>query len=104
MTAQFLAFLPELVLLLGALVIFFICLEDNRAAMAKKAALLTAGLATVASLVCLNQQGLLFYDAYRVDLFSQFLKVVFCFGFILILLLTGDLSDIRRDIKSEYYL
>jgi NADH-quinone oxidoreductase subunit N len=46
----------------------------------------------------------LFFDAYRVDLFSQVLKVVFSCGFLLILLLSGGLRDIREDVKPEYYL
>src|SRR5215471_259978 len=98
------AFLPELVLLLGALVIFFITLGESRSKQARSAALLTSLLAIASGLVCLNQQGTLFDGAYRVDLFSQVLKLVFACGFTLILLLSGDLPDIRDDIKAEYYL
>ena len=46
----------------------------------------------------------LFNDAYRVDLFSQVLKLVFACGFGLILLLSGGLEDIREEVKPEYYL
>lgn len=98
------AFVPELVLLVGALVLFFVALGEARAQRAKRVALATALAALLASLFCLGQQATLFDGAYRVDLFSQALKVVFGFGFVLILLLSGDLEDIRPDVKPEYYL
>ncbi|HOX56227.1 MAG TPA: NADH-quinone oxidoreductase subunit N [Candidatus Paceibacterota bacterium] len=99
-----LAFLPELVLLLGALVLFFITLGENRARQARMAAFLTACVTIIACGFALFQQATLFSGAYRVDLFSQVLKVVFAFGFPLVLLLSGDLEDIREDVKPEYYL
>ena len=98
------AFLPELVLLLGALALFFVCLGDSLVTRAKTVALATALAALLASAFCLGQQATLFDGAYRVDLFSQSLKVVFAFGFVLILLLSGRLEDIRSDVKPEYYL
>ncbi len=97
-------FLPELVLLSLALVLFVISLGDPQVRVARVAA--TAG-----SLVCLGicllslgQQGTLFHGAYRVDAFSQVLKLVFSIGLFLVLLLSGELSDIRPDIRPEYYL
>ncbi len=98
------AFLPELVLLVGALVIFVITLGEGRAKQARTAALLTSLAAVLASLLCLGQDATLFDGAYRVDLFSQMLKLVFAGGFTLIVLLNGDLADIRPEIKPEYYL
>ena len=35
---------------------------------------------------------------------SQILKLVFACGFTLILLLSGNLEDIREEVKPEYYL
>jgi NADH-quinone oxidoreductase subunit N len=98
------AFLPELVLLLGALAIFCITLGSSGAKQAKTAALVTSLAAVVCGLCCLGQEATLFDGAYRVDLFSQVPKLIFAAGFTLILLLSGSLSDIRDDIKSEYYL
>ena len=66
--------------------------------------MITALGAIAASVFCVGQNATLFDGAYRVDLFSQLLKVVFAVGFGLILLLSGSLSDIRQDIRSEYYL
>ena len=60
--------------------------------------------AIFACLFCLGQEATLFSGAYRVDQFSQVLKLVFACGFALILLLSGNLADIREDIKPEYFL
>jgi len=101
---SFTAFLPELVLLLGTLAMFVITLGASRARPARMTALATAAVAIVASVCCLGQQASLFNDAYRVDLFSQVLKLVFAGGFGLILLLSGELEDIREEVKPEYFL
>ncbi len=105
MTASaFLAFLPELVLLCGALALFFICLGESRLRQARITALVVALVAIAASALCLGQEAVLFDGAYRVDLFSQFLKLVFACGLALVLLVSGELADIRADIKPEYFL
>jgi len=103
-TFNFTAFLPELVLLTGALVLFFVTLGENKGQLAKSAALVISLVGIVAAVGCLGQQGTLFDGAYRVDLFSQVLKLIFAFGFTLILLLSGDLNAIREEVKPEYYL
>jgi NADH-quinone oxidoreductase subunit N len=103
-TSHLIAFLPELVLLFGALALFFVSLGESRTLLAKRVALITALAAFIASLLCLGQQNSLFDGAYRVDLFSQALKVVFACGLGLILLLSGKLEDIRNEVKPEYYL
>src|SRR5208283_250485 len=59
--------------------------------------------AIIACLFCLGQDATLFSGAYRVDQFSQILKLVFGCGFTLILLLSGNLEDIREDVKPEYF-
>ncbi len=105
MTSQsILAFLPELIVLCGALGLFVITLGDSQSGRARTAALATALAAILAGLIALGQQGELFSGAYRVDLFSQVLKLVFACGFLLILLLNGGLPDIREDVRPEYYL
>lgn len=103
-TAMDTAFLPELVLLLGALAIFATTLGESRARQARTAALVVALAGIAACLLCLGREAVLFDGAYRVDLFSQVLKLVFACGFALVLLLSGELPDIRQDVKPEYYL
>jgi NADH-quinone oxidoreductase subunit N len=103
-SAFLLAFLPELVLLAGALGLFLVTLGEARQKLARTVALVVA-LATVgAAALALGQRADLFNGAYRVDQFSQLLKLVFAFGFACILLLSGELPDIRHEVKSEYFL
>src|SRR5262245_15012404 len=99
-----LAFLPELVLLLGALALFILSVSEGRVVQVRRVALAVSVAAILASLFALNQVGTIFFGAYRVDLFSQMLKLVFACGFTLVLLLSGGLGDIREEVKPEYYL
>lgn len=103
-TSTLMAFLPELVLLLGALVLFCVSLGEGRARQAHRVALVVALAAAVAGVVCLRREAMLFDGAYRVDAFSQFLKLVLAGGFALALLVGRELADIRSDIKAEYFL
>lgn len=98
------AFLPELILAAGALVLFIICLGESQARRGRWAATGLAGAVLIAAVASLGQQAVLFDGAYRVDAFSQWLKLTFAFGFLLIVLLNGDLPDIQRDVKPEYHL
>lgn len=102
--ASLLAFLPELVLLAGGLVLFFLTLGESDGRRSRQAALLTAAVTLVACVISLRQNTVLFSGAYRVDAFSQLLKLVLAFGFGAILLLSGRLPDIRARIQPEYYL
>ncbi len=97
-------FLPELVLLAGALGLFVVALGESQHQRARAVALLVSFATLGAAAVSLGQHGDLFSGAYRVDQFSQLLKLVLAFGFVCILLLSGDLPDIRSEVKSEYYL
>jgi NADH-quinone oxidoreductase subunit N len=103
-SSPFTAFLPELVLLSGGMVGFLATLGEKRVQQARGVALMTSVAAIIACVVCLGQEAALFSGAYRVDLFSQILKLVFACGFTLILLLSGNLVDIREDVKPEYFL
>ena len=94
------AFLPELVLLAGALVLFLVALGNGRVRQARTVGLITSLATILACIVCLGQNDTLFSGAYRVDQFSQVLKLIFACGFTLILLLSGNLQDIRDDIKQ----
>src|SRR5664280_1926575 len=102
-SSPFISFLPELVLLSGALLVFVITLGEGRVRQARVATLLTSVGAIVACLFCLGQEATLFSGAYRVDQFSQILKLVFACGFTLILFLSGNLQDIREEVKPEYF-
>jgi NADH-quinone oxidoreductase subunit N len=100
----FMAFLPELVLLTGALVLFVVCLGEGRERLARFVALGTALLAGAGALLTLTQKHTLFDGVYAVDSFSQLLKLVVASGFACVLLLEDRLTDIREDVRPEYFL
>ncbi len=104
MNSAFLAFLPELVLLAGALGLFLAAIADASVRAARSITLVTAALVLIGSLFTFSQQIVLFDGAYRVDPFSQFLKTTLAFGFLCVGLLSGELRDIRGEAKPEYYL
>jgi NADH-quinone oxidoreductase subunit N len=104
MISSFLAFLPELALLAGALGLFIAALGDAPVRVARTIVVATATVVLLVALLTFGQQTVLFDGAYRVDPFSQFLKIVLAFGFLCIGLLSGDLRDIRGEAKPEYYL
>ncbi|MFO1498764.1 MAG: NADH-quinone oxidoreductase subunit N [Verrucomicrobiota bacterium] len=97
-------FLPELVLLAGALALFVISLGDGRARQARRATLWVAMVAFIVNVFCVHQQGVLFDGAYRIDAFSQWLKLIFALGLLLLGLLSGELPDIQMEVKAEYFL
>lgn len=97
-------FAPELFLLLGSLVLFFM---STGQAGGKKARALTLTLAIVNILicaVCLRQDGTLFYGAYKIDFFSQILKLFISMGFAVVLLFSTELKGVKDDMRPEYYL
>ena len=98
------AFLPELILLGGALALFVVCLGEGRARRSRRVAIAVAFAFIAACLAALGQEAVLFHGAYRVDAFSQWLKLTLALGDLLLLLLSGDLPDVRDDVKPEYYL
>jgi NADH-quinone oxidoreductase subunit N len=99
-----LLFLPELWLLLGSLLLFGICLGHSRGHQARNA---VAGIAVGALLLALatvGQQGMLFFAAYQIDLFSQLFKLLIILGFAIVLIVGWDLKDIQEELRPEYYL
>ncbi|MFO1449263.1 MAG: NADH-quinone oxidoreductase subunit N [Opitutaceae bacterium] len=98
------ALLPELVLLTGGLALFFVTLGEGFARRARWVAMATALTALAASVAAFSQEAVLFSGAYRVDAFSQLLKVVITAGFTAVLLLSARLPDIRERIQPEYFL
>jgi len=97
-------FAPELLLLLGGLVLL---LAATCNISGKKARSLTVAVALGTLVVCLyslRAEGMLFYDTYKIDLFSQFLKLLIAGGFAAVLLFSTELKGIADDVRCEYYL
>ncbi len=97
-------FMPELVLILGSLLAFGICLGEGRSRLAATAAIVTGLLALVTCVSSLRLTGDLFCHAYRVDLFSQLFKLFIIMGLLAVLLFGSKLKDIRAEVRPEYFL
>jgi NADH-quinone oxidoreductase subunit N len=99
-----LPFLPELVLLAGSLVLFFVTLGKEDGTRSRGLSLVIAAATLLAAVVALPREATLFDGAYRVDLFSQVIKVVLAGGFLAVVLLSANLPDIQPRVRPEYYL
>ena len=100
-----LLFGPELYYL-GLALVFF-CLSLRRAPRVKTDYRIALGLAAVGLLLtasCLFQQGYLFFNAYRVDLFSQIFKFALALGLFLVLTISHNLAGIEERQQAEFYL
>ncbi|MBW2644542.1 MAG: NADH-quinone oxidoreductase subunit N, partial [Deltaproteobacteria bacterium] len=96
-------FLPELALTFMILVFFFVSLTKLNQPRLQWMGLVLSALAVVASVYTYGQEGSLFFDAYRIDAFSQLFKVIITFGLFIVIYLGEDLSGIDKTLKPEYY-
>jgi len=97
-------FLPELALLLTALVFFFASLAKLKETHLQGLGLLFSGMAVLVSLYSYGMHGSLFFNAYRVDAFSQIFKVIIAFGLFIVIYLGSGLYGIENALRPEYYL
>jgi proton-translocating NADH-quinone oxidoreductase chain N len=97
-------FLPELALLLTAVVFFVASLGKIKGARLQGVGLLFSGITVLISLYSYGMQGSLFFNAYRVDAFSQIFKVIIAFGLFIVIYLGNELYGIDDFLQPEYYL
>ncbi|OKY74554.1 MAG: NADH-quinone oxidoreductase subunit N [Desulfobulbaceae bacterium DB1] len=97
-------FAPELLLLMGSLVLFFVTLGQGKGKLAKNIALFLAVASSLLSLATLQLEGNLFFNAYRIDLFSQIFKFAMSIGLVAVLIFGSDLKGINNSVRPEYYL
>jgi proton-translocating NADH-quinone oxidoreductase chain N len=97
-------FLPELGLLLTAVVFFFASLGKLKETRLQGLGLLFSGIAVLVSIYSYGMQGTLFFNAYRVDAFSQIFKVIIAFGLFIVIYLGKGLYGIDHTLRPEYYL
>ena len=97
-------FLPELALTFMILVFFFVSLTKLNQPRLQWMGLVLSAMAVVTSVYTYGQEGSLFFDAYRIDAFSQMFKVIITFGLFIVIYLGEGLSGIDKTLKPEYYL
>ena len=97
-------FAPELVLLLGSLLLFFLSLGESGGKGARNVTTLLGVAASVLSILTLFQEGSFFMGAYRIDLFSQLFKVLITVGMTCVVIFSGEMKGINARMRPEYYL
>jgi len=89
-------FLPELTLLGAGLVIFLVSLGKTDADKIKTVAICLGAAVFAATLLSFRAQGSLFYDAYKIDLYSQIFKCLIAGAMFVVLILGRKLKDIKN--------
>ena len=95
---------PELYFLLGGLLLFLITLGKERVDLAKNTTIAFSIIGIVVCIAALRLEGDLFYNAYRVDLFSQLFKLAIAIGFAIFMLFGRNLKGVTTVMKPEYFL
>jgi NADH-quinone oxidoreductase subunit N len=98
-------FYPELFYFAGGLVFFFMSMAKQ--SNPRRAYFMALSLAVIGVVICLSsgrQEGILFFQAYRVDLFSQVFKVLLSLGLFLIISICSDLKGVAQRHHPEFYL
>ena len=67
-------------------------------------ALILSALGIAVCLASVRVEGLLFYNAYQVDLFSQVFKTLLSMGLFLVICLCSELNGIDEDHQADFYL
>jgi NADH-quinone oxidoreductase subunit N len=96
-------FIPEICMLLTALVFFAQSLWRSPVGINHGLAIAFSALTLIVSLLFLNQSGEIFYQAYRVDLFSKSFKVLISLGLFLVILLGRELKSVEDRLHPEYF-
>ncbi|MBF0119750.1 MAG: NADH-quinone oxidoreductase subunit N [Desulfobacterales bacterium] len=96
-------FLPELILCLMVLFFFFVSLGKPKTKFLENSAILLSSLAVIVSVITFKNEGMLFFDAYRIDAFSQVFKIIMTVGLLLVVYLGNNLKGIELELQAEYY-
>ena len=97
-------FLPEITILIMALVFFFASLANLKETRLQALGLLFSAIAILVTMPTYGIEGTLFFNAYRVDAFSQIFKVIITFGLFIVIYLGRGLYGIDNTLRPEYYL
>lgn len=97
-------FVPELWVLFGCLLLFMGSIFNGSGRQARTLAGFIA-VGTILLTACsLSLHGSLFFEAYRVDLFSQLFKFLVAVGLAVVILFDREVKTVAEEVKVEYYL
>lgn len=97
--------IPELYYVLMAAVFF--ALSVQRKGESKRLygiAVILTGVGVLVTVLCARMEGMIFFDAYRVDLFSQVFKLLLAIGTFWVVLTCGELESIDPRQHAEFFM
>ncbi|HSH13928.1 MAG TPA: proton-conducting transporter membrane subunit, partial [Desulfurivibrionaceae bacterium] len=97
-------FVPELWVLFGCLLLFMTCIFSGSGRLARTLAGALAVGSILLTAATFYLSGSLFFDAYRVDLFSQLFKFLVSVGLAVVILFDRQVKTVAEEVKVEYYL
>lgn len=97
-------FVPELWVLFGCLLLFLGCIFNGSGRVARALSGLLAVGAILLTAFSLSMHGSLFFEAYRVDLFSQLFKFLVAAGLAVVIIFDREVRTVAEEVKVEYYL
>jgi len=96
---------PELYYFAAGMIFLFMSMaKRNNPRWDYSSALFLAVLGMVICLASMRQEGLLFFQAYRVDLFSQVFKALLSIGLFLVISICSNLNGVAERYHPEFYL
>jgi len=98
-------FAPELVYVLMAAVLFWLSIQkrvDQKRVYGVALFFSAAGVLT--TVICANMQGMVFFDAYKIDLFSQLFKLLIAIGTLFVVFSCSELNGIDDRQHPEFFL
>ncbi|THB78571.1 MAG: NADH-quinone oxidoreductase subunit N [Desulfobulbaceae bacterium] len=99
-----LLFLPELIILISALILFLVSLGTPSEKTLRNIVLCLTGLLLLVTLTCINNKGTLFFAAYQIDLYSQLFKLLIAAATFIVIVFSGNTPGIGQRIRAEYYM
>jgi len=97
-------FLPEITLLAASLTFFTVSLCKVNSDTTRHIVIGLGFAVFIASLLSYGQTGMLFFNAYQVDLFSQVFKILIAGAMLIVILFGNKLKGISPKVQPEYYL
>ena len=97
-------FVPELWVIFGCLLLFMTCIFNGSGRLARALAGALAVGSILLTAATFYQSGSLFFEVYRVDLFSQLFKFLVSVGLAVVILIDRQVKTVAEEVKVEYYL
>lgn len=95
--------LPELYMLFFSVIFLLLSLGKRKTNIFTWAKVLSL-FGLVITLVTISGRDTLFYGAYRVDLFSQVLKIIFVYGFVFVIFMMDRREEVEHNYQAEYFM